>query len=1195
MNKDEGTPMRRALVKKIIKYYENLERSRSRSNPRSPMPSQSIIKSSVMSRSKRESDQIQKSECFSEEKMRKKRLLELKDLMRTELEKANNSGTLEFSPNKYIESKKGYPSFIQSRLQSQMNFSDQDTEMCRTALREVLEEKVREAEIIEDSYCYSVESEEPGPLKNSSLISLSLQKTILINNKAEKEAFEYDQRKAKEIRRMQYASITREESANKSCPKKERRTPAKRKKQRISKKGTNLFESEFYQPEDIEALKILFPLKMDKEQKLNKLLEFKRLIDEALLEYNIGVKPAGPNNDYVQLFDDEGFGIDLKEDENDCNFIFTKLKPLQTAMRDEETDTLLVKEEDTVKIEIPAKEEKQSKEIIGIVKKPASDTRDYDFIVEALEPKLYYIKVQVEDRAESVKEEITIPNPEQIQQTVTVQLFTSHDPNHIDSEFPENEDLVPIIEKEEVNENEIAAEDKEEKEEEEEEKPIEAVEVIEHIEEVHIQEESEQHEDSQILDHEQAQSNHESSQIRKESQHQEHEVPVVEEHPISEHISQHVHVGSAHEHEETNGVKEGVQDHPDDEKESLPDVNNINKNHIDAAESCKDHEEKEVKVYASKSVTDMGRLSFQENHVRVQEYVPAQSNVAVNGSSIHDDSRRMSDIDEMEEKDASHIAVNEDHHSQENAELHKLVEKKRHSIIPRPKSDVSSIHESEEFDNESILKHQQKKPHELMSDGSHDEREASEGKMHTSERKEESKKQSSKSSVKESRKSNSKHWRASLQESLKSSTSPVKNIVEINCEVYDPEGEFLSLGYLAIPSETDYLDGYEVRRSNKYEKVQAKVDNGELCIKRATDFAPIKHRIKKIDFFKLPNTSCEFVAMKINSHDSAGEKEDIIVYFIDQPIQQKAKNDYLNKTAKLHCPGLEDKDGVECTIVDVREERNMVLVAFKPENEGDRDEYVVKFSEEEQIPEHDIDDYINKIIGQKSPVKKPNSTKGNQTSTRTIDVAEPKQSSKKKRKTPLLDSIKFSIRDSAGKKINVVVEQDPVSEESRGVPTPKPAVNKIEKKKDEQVKKADIPKIQRSETPNKKSQKKKEKAIPKSKPVEIRNFETLYTPTKQTTVHKRLFDEENPEKTVEPGQFGRVSLQLDGNQDQTYNFNGFGHVTITKKQVESPVKPKTSNNTAPGSQAKKQRSEVNNAILQLREMEYRVRINAKIY
>jgi len=360
------SPSRQHLVKKILQYYDHIEKSNSKERTQASKQSQFFKKSN-------EKNEVE----FSFDKLYKSRLTQLKRFMKQELKEAELIGGLDFSPRKYVESKVGYPSFYAKKTASKS-----EKELYKTALIEVLSEKLRSPQIEE------IEDE-----CDSEYLKLTTNKRIVASNPVDKELFDYDQRMAKEIRRLQFDE-KRTEGKLSSTKKKTRSKAKTSKHSRTSSKLSN----------EEEALDFLLPANLSRQEKIDKLIDLRKLVDSALIDYGIDIRSLDELHSELTLkkacdidptqmeFIEQGFDIFVKG--HDESNIPAKLLGQKQPLADGEPESLEVKEDEFVKIEFPS-DQNEHTEIIGKISRPLDESQEseIDFLVITLSGDIYPVMI----------------------------------------------------------------------------------------------------------------------------------------------------------------------------------------------------------------------------------------------------------------------------------------------------------------------------------------------------------------------------------------------------------------------------------------------------------------------------------------------------------------------------------------------------------------------------------------------------------------------------------------------------------------------------------------------------------------------------------------------------------------------------------------------------------------------------------
>jgi hypothetical protein len=211
---NNNSPIRKQLAKKIITYYDQLaqsreqDRSRSQSRERSKSRSKSkerFVSSSRVFDSKSGLDKKGEDyEVYEDVEHRRVKLHRLKELMKNELEKSALDGALD--PDFETKSKlhPGFPHFMKEEFES-VEFTEGDKH--HTNVKVHLESKIETFEKPPEEDSINEEEEEEQTLEGENrLYHIVARKSVLSSNKVEENHFDFHQRKAKEIRRLQYAA-----------------------------------------------------------------------------------------------------------------------------------------------------------------------------------------------------------------------------------------------------------------------------------------------------------------------------------------------------------------------------------------------------------------------------------------------------------------------------------------------------------------------------------------------------------------------------------------------------------------------------------------------------------------------------------------------------------------------------------------------------------------------------------------------------------------------------------------------------------------------------------------------------------------------------------------------------------------------------------------------------------------------------
>ena len=239
MHGSSRSPIKKQLAKRIVTYFDQLDdaRSRERSSERKGSRSRSTSKRSVIEHEK-------DVEPYEDVELRKKKLEDLKELMKKELFKAKTEGVTQPQPDDIYKSVHGYPSFMKSsRTQEQFRRKptvEADLHAFKKSIHKLLEERVLNAEgkNIEEEESMDMEelhqsivsperyqesvviSKDPNNksgeenLFDDQLYPIETKKTIKSKNSIEGSAFDFHQRKSKEIRRLQYAASFKERESS---------------------------------------------------------------------------------------------------------------------------------------------------------------------------------------------------------------------------------------------------------------------------------------------------------------------------------------------------------------------------------------------------------------------------------------------------------------------------------------------------------------------------------------------------------------------------------------------------------------------------------------------------------------------------------------------------------------------------------------------------------------------------------------------------------------------------------------------------------------------------------------------------------------------------------------------------------------------------------------------------------------------
>lgn len=211
------SPIRKQLAKRMINYYDQLsngkmqDRSRSTSKERANRSlSRSRSKEMGGSRGSLTKSGLTESELYEESEHRRLKMHKLKELMVTELDRARNDGALDPDFETLEKLHKGYPSFMKEQETPEHMLEDHHHTNLKAFLNEKVETFDKNPE--EDSYDSAEEDFVPESPTRSQLLMMSKLYHIVVEqpletpNKVSEQCFDFHQRKAKEIRRLQYAA-----------------------------------------------------------------------------------------------------------------------------------------------------------------------------------------------------------------------------------------------------------------------------------------------------------------------------------------------------------------------------------------------------------------------------------------------------------------------------------------------------------------------------------------------------------------------------------------------------------------------------------------------------------------------------------------------------------------------------------------------------------------------------------------------------------------------------------------------------------------------------------------------------------------------------------------------------------------------------------------------------------------------------
>lgn len=214
------SPIRKQLARRMINYYDQLSNSKLQDRSRSPSKERSLSRSMSRSKSKdlnttkmsgtKGSQIISESELYEDSEHRRLKLHKLKELMVSELQRGETDGGLEPDFEHLEKLHKGYPSFMKDLETDEHMLEDHH----HTNVKEFLKDKVEQFDHPpeEDSYDSAEEDFMPASptrsqlLAESKLYHLVVEEPLERTNSVAEQAFDFHQRKAKEIRRLQYAA-----------------------------------------------------------------------------------------------------------------------------------------------------------------------------------------------------------------------------------------------------------------------------------------------------------------------------------------------------------------------------------------------------------------------------------------------------------------------------------------------------------------------------------------------------------------------------------------------------------------------------------------------------------------------------------------------------------------------------------------------------------------------------------------------------------------------------------------------------------------------------------------------------------------------------------------------------------------------------------------------------------------------------
>lgn len=231
------SPIKKQLAKKLVTYFDQLDeaKSRERALERKNSRSRSFSKSKSTSQMPIGKSSVEESELYDDIDIRRQKLSDLKELMRKELLAAKIAGITEPRPEDIAKSLQGYPTFMKS---GKMNESyrrklteDVNIAEFKKSVHRLLESRVKkdqmgnpnddgssvDTELLEQEVEIDFANKSQDPASHSKLhissnifdehlYPLETKKKVLPTNHVESSAFDFHQRKSKEIRRLQYAS-----------------------------------------------------------------------------------------------------------------------------------------------------------------------------------------------------------------------------------------------------------------------------------------------------------------------------------------------------------------------------------------------------------------------------------------------------------------------------------------------------------------------------------------------------------------------------------------------------------------------------------------------------------------------------------------------------------------------------------------------------------------------------------------------------------------------------------------------------------------------------------------------------------------------------------------------------------------------------------------------------------------------------
>jgi hypothetical protein len=213
----------------MINYYDQLsnknmqDRSRSTSKEKNGSSfSRSRSKDLGNSRGSIGKSTLPESELYDESEHRRVKMHKLKELMVDELERAKNDGGLDPDFETLEKHHKGYPTFMKGNETPERMLEDNHNTNLKAMLKERVENFDKASK--EDSYDSAEDNYLPDSPTRSQLITQSKMYHIVTDqpiatpNKVSEKLFDFHQRKAKEIRRLQYAAAVGKKNDDKLKP-----------------------------------------------------------------------------------------------------------------------------------------------------------------------------------------------------------------------------------------------------------------------------------------------------------------------------------------------------------------------------------------------------------------------------------------------------------------------------------------------------------------------------------------------------------------------------------------------------------------------------------------------------------------------------------------------------------------------------------------------------------------------------------------------------------------------------------------------------------------------------------------------------------------------------------------------------------------------------------------------------------------